>query len=85
MTRGTCATIGATGIDPAALPATESLKDTLARAALLEQRIAPALRAHRNVTIVAHGNSLRALVKMLDGLSECHRRAEYPDGSAIAL
>jgi 2,3-bisphosphoglycerate-dependent phosphoglycerate mutase len=53
------------------LPATESLKDTLARVLpCWEERIAPALRAHRNVMIVAHGNSLRALVKMLDGLSE---------------
>jgi 2,3-bisphosphoglycerate-dependent phosphoglycerate mutase len=59
------------GIDPAKLPATESLKDTLARVLpCWEERIAPALRAHRNVMIVAHGNSLRALVKMLDGLSE---------------
>ena len=59
------------GIDPAQLPATESLKDTLARVLpCWEERIAPPLRAHRNVMIVAHGNSLRALVKMLDGLSE---------------
>jgi 2,3-bisphosphoglycerate-dependent phosphoglycerate mutase len=35
-----------------------------------EGRIAPDLRAGRNVMIVAHGNSLRALVKMLDALSE---------------
>jgi 2,3-bisphosphoglycerate-dependent phosphoglycerate mutase len=53
------------------LPATESLKDTLARVLpYWEQRIAPELRAERNVMIVAHGNSLRALVKMLDRLSE---------------
>ncbi len=53
------------------LPATESLKSTLARVLpCWEQRIAPKLRAGRNVMIVAHGNSLRALVKMLDGLSE---------------
>jgi len=53
------------------LPATESLKDTLARVLpCWEQRIAPQLRADRDVMIVAHGNSLRALVKMLDGLSE---------------
>ena len=53
------------------LPATESLKDTLARVLpCWEQRIAPQLRANRDVMIVAHGNSLRALVKMLDGLSE---------------
>lgn len=58
-------------VDPSELPATESLKDTLARVLpCWEQCIAPPLRAGRNVMIVAHGNSLRALVKMLDGLSE---------------
>jgi len=57
---------------PAAdLPATESLQSTLARVLpYWQQRIAPELQAGRNVMIVAHGNSLRALVKMLDGLSE---------------
>ena len=58
-------------IPAAQLPATESLKDTLARVQpYWEQWIAPELRANRHVLIVAHGNSLRALVKMLDGLSE---------------
>jgi 2,3-bisphosphoglycerate-dependent phosphoglycerate mutase len=58
-------------VAPGDLPATESLKDTLARVLpFWEQRIAPELRADRQVMIVAHGNSLRALVKMLDGLSE---------------
>ena len=58
-------------VPPEQLPATESLKDTLARVLpCWEQRIAPELRANRDVMIVAHGNSLRALVKMLDGLSE---------------
>ncbi len=53
------------------LPATESLKDTLARVLpFWEARIAPELRAGRHVLVVAHGNSLRALVKMLDGMSE---------------
>jgi 2,3-bisphosphoglycerate-dependent phosphoglycerate mutase len=53
------------------LPATESLKTTLERVApYWEAEIAPALRAGRNVLISAHGNSLRALVKMLDGVSE---------------
>jgi 2,3-bisphosphoglycerate-dependent phosphoglycerate mutase len=53
------------------LPATESLKDTLARVLpCWNERIAPELRAERDVMIVAHGNSLRALVKMLDGMSE---------------
>ena len=58
-------------VDPAELPATESLKDTLARVLpFWESRIAPELRAGRNVLVVAHGNSLRAMVKMLDRLSE---------------
>ena len=57
---------------PAAdLPSTESLKDTLARVMpFWEDRIAPALMQGLNVLVVAHGNSLRALVKQLDALSE---------------
>ena len=59
------------GVAAADLPATESLKDTLARVLpYWEQRIAPELRAGRNVMIVAHGNSIRALVKMLDNMGE---------------
>jgi 2,3-bisphosphoglycerate-dependent phosphoglycerate mutase len=58
-------------VDPSDLPATESLKDTLARVLpFWQQRVAPELLRGRQVLIVAHGNSLRALVKMLDGLSE---------------
>ncbi len=53
------------------LPATESLKDTLARVEpYWKTRIAPALGAGRDVLVVAHGNSLRALVKMLDGMAD---------------
>lgn len=59
------------GVDPALLPATESLKDTLARVLpFWHARIAPELRGGRNVLVVAHGNSLRAMVKMLDDVSE---------------
>jgi 2,3-bisphosphoglycerate-dependent phosphoglycerate mutase len=59
------------GVDQQLLPATESLKDTLARVLpYWHERIAPELRAGRNVLIVAHGNSLRALVKMLDDMSD---------------
>ncbi len=59
------------GIDAASLPASESLKDTLARVLpYWESRIVPELRDGKNVLIVAHGNSLRALVKMLDMMSE---------------
>ena len=57
------------GIDE--LPATESLKLTLDRVLpCWNERIAPDLEAGRNVLIAAHGNSLRALVKMLDGISD---------------
>ena len=53
------------------LPATESLKTTLDRVIpCWEERIAPDLAAGRNVLIAAHGNSLRALVKMLDDVSD---------------
>ena len=59
------------GVDPAHLPAAESLKDTLARVQpYWEANIAPQIRAGRKVIIAAHGNSLRALVKMLDGIDE---------------
>ena len=58
-------------VDPALLPATESLKDTLARVLpFWETRIAPQLQSGRNVLVVAHGNSLRAMVKMLDNVAE---------------
>ena len=57
------------GIDN--LPATESLKLTLDRVLpCWNERIAPELKAGRNVLIAAHGNSLRALVKMLDEISD---------------
>jgi 2,3-bisphosphoglycerate-dependent phosphoglycerate mutase len=59
------------GIEAQELPATESLKDTLARVQpFWHARIAPELRSGRTVLVVAHGNSLRAMVKMLDGMSE---------------
>jgi len=58
-------------LDASRLPSGESLKDTLARVLpCWETRIVPELRAGKNVLIVAHGNSLRALVKMLDMMSE---------------
>ncbi len=53
------------------LPATESLKLTLDRVRpAWEETIAPALAEGKNVLIAAHGNSLRALVKMLDEVSD---------------
>ncbi|MGH8230638.1 MAG: 2,3-bisphosphoglycerate-dependent phosphoglycerate mutase, partial [Steroidobacteraceae bacterium] len=54
-------------VDPQLLPATESLKDTLARVLpYWDQSIVPQLQRGAQVLMVAHGNSLRALVKMLD-------------------
>ena len=59
------------GLDEADLPATESLATTLARVRpCWESCIAPQLRAGRNVLVAAHGNSLRAVVKMLEGISD---------------
>lgn len=54
-----------------AVPATESLKDTIARVLpAFEQLVVPQLRDGRRVLIAAHGNSLRALVKHLSGISD---------------
>ena len=53
------------------LPLTECLKDTVARfLPYWNGTIAPAVRAGGRVLVVAHGNSLRALVKYLDGISD---------------
>ena len=58
-------------VDPAKLPATESLKITLDRVMpFWEANIAPRLKAGEKVLVVAHGNSLRALVKYLDNISD---------------
>ncbi|GAA2783208.1 phosphoglyceromutase [Crossiella cryophila] len=55
----------------AALPRTECLKDVLARVLpYWEGEIVPDLRAGKTVLVAAHGNSLRALVKHLDGISD---------------
>ncbi len=54
-----------------ALPATESLKITLDRVRpYWEDRIAPTLLRGEDVLVAAHGNSLRALVKMLENISD---------------
>jgi 2,3-bisphosphoglycerate-dependent phosphoglycerate mutase len=59
------------GVDAKLLPATESLKDTLARVLpYWNERIAPELKSGRDVLVAAHGNSLRAMVKMLDDVPE---------------
>ncbi len=68
-----------------AVPATESLKDTIARVLpYWEQRIAPALRDSQRVLISAHGNSLRALVKHLSNIPDDEITGlEIPTGEPI--
>jgi 2,3-bisphosphoglycerate-dependent phosphoglycerate mutase len=58
-------------LPPTVLPGTESLKTTLARVQpYWEDRIAAELKRGRNVLVAAHGNSLRAVVKMLENISD---------------
>ncbi len=58
-------------LDKGELPRSECLKDTVARVLpYWNEVIAPEIRAGRRVLISAHGNSLRALVKYLDGVSD---------------
>lgn len=53
------------------MPKSESLKDTIRRVLpYWEEAIAPALKSGRRVLVAAHGNSLRALVKHLDGIQD---------------
>ncbi|MEQ5840813.1 phosphoglyceromutase [Paraburkholderia acidicola] len=60
-----------TKVPRADLPLTECLKDTVARVLpIWNESIAPAVKSGRKVLIAAHGNSLRALIKYLDGISD---------------
>ncbi|KAJ1442658.1 histidine phosphatase superfamily, partial [Ochromonadaceae sp. CCMP2298] len=68
---------------PASLiPTTESLQDTIDRTVpLWESHIKPDLQAGRNVLIVAHRNSLRALVKHIDGIGTADiQKMSVPNG-----
>ena len=68
-----------------AIPDAESLKDTIARVLpYWESAIAPELRAGKRVIIAAHGNSLRALVKHLSGISDADIvNEEIPTGKPM--
>lgn len=58
-------------VPPAQLPLTECLQDTVARVIpYWESDIVPAIKAGHKVVIAAHGNSLRALIKHLDGIGD---------------
>jgi 2,3-bisphosphoglycerate-dependent phosphoglycerate mutase len=69
-------------LEPEQLPAAECLKDTLERfMPAWHERIAPEILAGRQVLIAAHGNSLRSLVKHLDGISDAEIvNLEIPTG-----
>ena len=59
------------GLSPGQIPLTECLKDTVARVLpYWHETLAPAIRAGQRVLVVAHGNSLRALIKYLDDISD---------------
>ncbi len=69
-------------LDPAQIPLTECLKDTVARVLpYWHEVLAPAIRAGHRVLVSAHGNSMRALVKYLDGISDADITAlNIPNG-----
>lgn len=57
-------------VDPKLLPAAESLKDTVARfLPLWDKELAPAVRTGKRILIAAHGNSLRALIQLLEKMT----------------
>ena len=59
------------GFRPQDLPATESLKDTVARfLPYAQENIGPAVRSGKRVIVVAHGNTLRGLLKYAEGISD---------------
>jgi len=58
-------------LDPADIPLTECLKDTVTRVLpFWEDSVAPAIKRGERIVIAAHGNSIRALVKYLDGIGD---------------
>ena len=67
------------------IPLTESLKDTIERVQpYWEAEIAPKIRSGQRVLISAHGNSLRSLVKHLDGISDSEiPQVEIPTGNPL--
>lgn len=67
------------------IPLTECLKDTVARVLpLWRESVSPAIRSGKRVVINAHGNSIRALIKYLDGISdESIASLDIPNGIPI--
>ncbi|MEY4712197.1 MAG: phosphoglyceromutase [Pseudomonadota bacterium] len=59
------------GLAPSEVPLTECLKDTVARVLpFWNEAMAPAIRSGQRLLVAAHGNSIRALAKYLDGISD---------------
>ena len=73
-------------LPPAALTRTEALSDVITRVdAFLTERVAPLLARGETVLVVAHGNSLRALCAVIDGLSDGQiRDLNLPTGQPLA-
>ena len=58
-------------LQPEQIPLTECLKDTVARVIpFWNERMAPAIQSGQRLVVAAHGNSIRALIKYLDGISD---------------
>jgi 2,3-bisphosphoglycerate-dependent phosphoglycerate mutase len=58
-------------LEPGQVPLTECLKDTVARVIpFWNEAMAPAIKSGKRVVVAAHGNSIRALIKYLDGISD---------------
>lgn len=58
-------------LQPSQIPLTECLKDTVERVIpFWNESIAPAIKAGKRIVVAAHGNSIRALIKYLDGISD---------------
>jgi 2,3-bisphosphoglycerate-dependent phosphoglycerate mutase len=58
-------------LSPQDIPLTECLQDTVARVIpFWQESMAPAIKAGKRIVVAAHGNSIRALVKYLDGISD---------------
>lgn len=73
------------GVNPSLIPGGESLKDTLSRAMpYWHEVIEPQLKTGKNIIVVAHGNSLRALIKHLDNINDADiTRLEVPTGNPL--
>jgi 2,3-bisphosphoglycerate-dependent phosphoglycerate mutase len=70
------------GLPKDSIPLTECLKDTVARVMpAWDDEIAPAIKSGKQILISAHGNSLRALIKMLDGISD--EAINIPNGQPL--